>query len=316
MFSGELECLLDSGTTHTILRHKQLFLWMTPSRSSVTTMAGPSQLIHGGGPAQFLLPNGTNINIAEALYAPRAGRTLLSFKDIRANDFHVETHCENGQEFLCITSNNYGSTRVLEKLMCRSSGLYATTIRVIESNHVMNENLWDSKTYRLWHDRLGHPGRDMMLRILKTLHGHPFFKTKRSTNQRLVQRVTSCGPFRYFMVLVDASTRWSHVMLLSTRNAAFAKLLAQIIKLRAHHPDHPIKTMLALESLHQKLLMIIACPLGSRLNTLSLMYTPKMVSQKLPLKDFKWLLEHWLCAPISLFLLGAMQYCTQLCLFV
>ena len=30
-----------------------------------------------------------------------------------------------------------------------------------------------------------------------------------------------CGPFRYFMVLIDASTRWSHICLLSTRNAAF-----------------------------------------------------------------------------------------------
>ena len=38
------------------------------------------------------------------------------------------------------------------------------------------------------------------------------------------------GPFRYFMVLVDASTRWSHVCHLSTRNLAFA-------------PDHPIKTI-------------------------------------------------------------------------
>ena len=45
------------------------------------------------------------------------------------------------------------------------------------------------------------------------------------------------------MVLVDASTRWSHVCLLSTRNLAFARLLAQIIKLRAHFPDHPIKTI-------------------------------------------------------------------------
>ena len=47
----------------------------------------------------------------------------------------------------------------------------------------------------------------------------------------------TCGPFRYFMVLVDASTRWSHVCLLSTSNAAFAKLLTQIIKLRAHHSE-------------------------------------------------------------------------------
>jgi len=36
----------------------------------------------------------------------------------------------------------------------------------------------------------------------------------------------SCGSFRYFMILIDASTRWSHVCLLSTRDQTFAKLLA------------------------------------------------------------------------------------------
>ena len=33
-----------------------------------------------------------------------------------------------------------------------------------------------------------------------------------------------CGPFRYFMTLIDASSRWSHVCLLSTRNVAFVRL--------------------------------------------------------------------------------------------
>ena len=51
----------------------------------------------------------------------------------------------------------------------------------------------------------------------------------------------SSGPFRYFMVLIDASSKWSYVCLLSTRNLAFAKLLAQILKLRAHFPDNHIK---------------------------------------------------------------------------
>ena len=37
--------------------------------------------------------------------------------------------------------------------------------------------------------------------------------------------------------------RWSHVCLLSTRNLAYARLLSQIIKLCAHFPDHPIKTI-------------------------------------------------------------------------
>ena len=45
------------------------------------------------------------------------------------------------------------------------------------------------------------------------------------------------------MVLIDASTRWSHVCLLSTRNLVFARLLAQLIRLRAQFPDNLIKTI-------------------------------------------------------------------------
>jgi len=45
----------------------------------------------------------------------------------------------------------------------------------------------------------------------------------------------------HFLVLIDASTRWSYICLLSTRNQEFANLLAQLIKLRAHFPNYPIK---------------------------------------------------------------------------
>jgi hypothetical protein len=39
-------------------------------------------------------------------------------------------------------------------------------------------------------------------------------------------------PFRYFMVLIDASTRWSHACLLLTCNHAFAKFMTHVIKLK------------------------------------------------------------------------------------
>ena len=52
-----------------------------------------------------------------------------------------------------------------------------------------------------------------------------------------------CGLFRNFMALIDASTKWSHVHLLSTRDVVFARLFAQMIKLRALFPDYPIKTI-------------------------------------------------------------------------
>ncbi|GJZ27792.1 hypothetical protein Tco_0572439 [Tanacetum coccineum] len=43
------------------------------------------------------------------------------------------------------------------------------------------------------------------------------------------------------MVLIDASSRWSHVLMLSTHNVAFAKFLAQFINMRAHLSDYTVK---------------------------------------------------------------------------
>ena len=46
------------------------------------------------------------------------------------------------------------------------------------------------------------------------------------------------------MLLIDASTRWSHACILSTRNVAFARMLAQLIKLQSLFPGLPIKKIL------------------------------------------------------------------------
>lgn len=43
------------------------------------------------------------------------------------------------------------------------------------------------------------------------------------------------------MVLIDASSIWSYVCLLSSHDMTFAKFLAQIIKLRAQFLDYTIK---------------------------------------------------------------------------
>ena len=118
--------------------------------------------------------NGTMIHVTDAFYAPKPNQILLSFRDIHANRFHLETLNENGQPFLFITFNDYGRKRILEKLMSQTSGLYLTTIRIIESC-VVSRNFCDSDSYKFWHDRLGHPGRNIMIQILKNSHRHPFF---------------------------------------------------------------------------------------------------------------------------------------------
>ena len=45
------------------------------------------------------------------------------------------------------------------------------------------------------------------------------------------------------MILIDVSARWSHVCLPLTRNIAFARFLAQMIKLRVKFLDYPIKAI-------------------------------------------------------------------------
>jgi hypothetical protein len=49
------------------------------------------------------------------------------------------------------------------------------------------------------------------------------------------------GLFRYFMILIDASTRWSHVCLLSTWNHAFAKIMTQVIRLKSSFTENRIQ---------------------------------------------------------------------------
>jgi hypothetical protein len=52
-----------------------------------------------------------------------------------------------------------------------------------------------------------------------------------------------CEPFRYFMIVIDTSTRWSHVCLLSTRNHAFAKFMTQVIRLKTNYPESMINNI-------------------------------------------------------------------------
>ena len=213
-----------------------------------------------------MLPKGTRFHINDALYSSKSTRNLLSFKDIRINGYHIETMNDGNKEYLYITSIVYGKKLVVETLSAFSTRLYHTTIKLIESYVVMSQKFNDPKTFVLWHDRLGHPGSSMMRRIIENSQEHELKNQNillsheypcvtcsqgklivRSSHTKVkfefpifLERVHGdicgpihppCGPFRYFMVLIDASTRWSHVCLLATRSIAFSRLLAQIIKL-------------------------------------------------------------------------------------
>ena len=180
------------------------------------------------------------------------------------------------RNFFSLQKSGYGKN-ILERIPFLPSGLYYTYIKPVP--HVAYKVIFQNvNTFQTWHDHLGHPGIGMMRKIIGNCIGHDLKNSKflqssdfictACATEKLILRPSYLriqveplkfleriqgdicgpiqplsGPFRYFMVLIDASTRWSHVCLLSTRNHAFAKLIAQIIKLKASFPEHRIQSI-------------------------------------------------------------------------
>ena len=165
-------CLLDSATTNTILRETRYFQTLTKKTGNIMTIAGSNAHIVGTGSATLVLPMGTQIFVKDAILYPDAKRTLLSFKDIRANGFHVETELEHGAEYLLITKLDGFQKQVVEKLPSSPLGLYYTYIKPAEEYIVMKTIFRNLESFRIWHDRLGHPGLVMMRRIINNSAEH------------------------------------------------------------------------------------------------------------------------------------------------
>ena len=85
------QCLVENANTHLILQDAYFFKSIKPYNSDVHTISGKSKLIEGYDTATIVFSNGTRLTMGDALYSPRSRRTLISFKDIRNNKYHLET---------------------------------------------------------------------------------------------------------------------------------------------------------------------------------------------------------------------------------
>ena len=170
--SEENICIIDSGTTHTILKSKMHFSYLTLQDAVVHTISRSAKLIEGSGRATIMLPCGTKVDINKALYSLKSQRNLLGFKDIRQNGYHIETMCEGNVEYLNITKISSGKKYVLEKLSKLPSDLYYTSLKENESYMVVEEKFTNHSNFIIWHDRLGHPGSVMMRKIINSSCRH------------------------------------------------------------------------------------------------------------------------------------------------
>ena len=107
----------------------------------------------------------------------------MSFKDIRKNEYHLETLTTENNEYMLIVNTISNIKHVLEKLPCLSSGLYYTRISAVESYHLIDQKSIIPNEFMIWHDRLGHPGCTMMRRIITNSHGHTLKGKKDAASQ-------------------------------------------------------------------------------------------------------------------------------------
>jgi hypothetical protein len=266
-------CLVHSCTTNTILKETKYFQTLTKKTGNILTITGRDTCIVVSVKATIIIPMGTQVTIENTLLYLDSTHTLLIYRDIHKNELHIVTHEENNKESLLITKTNGDGYDILERIASLPSELYYTYIKPIP--HVAYKVIFQSvDAFQIWHDRLGHPGLGMMRKIIGNCTGHnlskfpkisDFICTTCATGKLLLrpsplkihietlkflQRIQGdicgpiqpiSGPFKYFMVLINTSTRWSHVCLLSRRNHAFAKIMVQVIRLKASFPENRIQ---------------------------------------------------------------------------
>ena len=101
----------------------------------------------------------------------------LSYRDIRKNGFHIETHDDNNEESLLITKDNGNGKEILEKVPSLSSRFYYTYIKPVQ--HVAYKVIFQNvNVFQTWRDRLGHFGIEMVRKIINNYVGHTLSDAK------------------------------------------------------------------------------------------------------------------------------------------
>jgi peptide/histidine transporter 3/4 len=103
--------LLDSASIHTILRDPSFFnneCLKGPWQScDIITIAGSQNFKFREGRATIILPGGFPLRIQRAMFAPAAPRSLISYRDLRANGIHLATSGASDEAALILTKDKH-----------------------------------------------------------------------------------------------------------------------------------------------------------------------------------------------------------------
>ena len=185
--------LLNNASTYTVLQDHAYFEFKTQNEPwqtcDLVIIAGKRNFKFCEGRAGVILPGGAPFICERAMYAPDAPRSLISYRDLRANDIHVSTAVENDEEVLELRRG----PRRLATAHAAANGLYELCImqasppckgeeEASEHRHGYHARLplggaqasflAASSKANIWHRRLGHPGTTMMRKMIPILTGH------------------------------------------------------------------------------------------------------------------------------------------------
>jgi len=110
-----------------ILRETKYFQTLRKKNGNIMTITRSDAHIMGTRSATLVLPMDTQFFVKDALLYPDSKCTLLSFKDVHANGFHVETEIEQDAEYLLITKFDGYQKRVVERFPSSPTGLSTRT---------------------------------------------------------------------------------------------------------------------------------------------------------------------------------------------
>ena len=165
----------------------------------------------------MILPGGAPLICERAMYAPDAPRSLINYRDLRANNIHVSTAVENDEEVLelrrgprrlatahAVANNLYELCIMQASPPCKGEeevGEHGYECHpCLSLGGAQASFLAASSKVNIWHRRLGHPGTTMMQKMIPILTGHDLC----TSDAERVEESTTCIQGK----LIRQPSRW------------------------------------------------------------------------------------------------------------
>ena len=200
--------LLDNASMHTMLTDPRFIEFPAGQTSwqhcKIITMVGCWNLKFQEGRTRVILPGGFPLICNGAMYAPEALRSLINYKDLRANNIHISTTLDRDEEVLELRRGHNlfaiasAGDEALYRLAIEASSLisltngyevcmaaWAESLEYKDNNLTMSVSNDTTAKPDLWHRHLRHPGETMFRQMLPLTVDH-------NLNALDVHKTTKC----------------------------------------------------------------------------------------------------------------------------